>query len=405
MKEMTFNKGIVSFKYADGKEYSYNINTHTFRNEKTEKELKNYPPCLKAKIVIYSKARYEKTRNNVKYPSNTAIIDDIVIKFGHPYWNSTSLKDVFPIQYEAKALLRADKINSALKSCGKTLAFNDCWSTKSLSSITIPSNEKEQKRFFQVLTKCPTKEFVNNFNEIHDQLKIELENLRFVKYPILKKYKELRMANDLYSWADKMCRKEEYYIDFPINSILKWFLYYYEKYLKFFYYTKLNTYHTSQEMIRLFDNFLQLCYDLDKKPQKENFFTEYMSLQIEYETKRKVIENEKIKKQMTRFDFHFEDDNYIVVVPTTAQEYIDEAREQHNCVERSYLSGIINGNYTVVFVREKSNPEKSFITCEIGDRGQIYQYLKKCNQSVTEPSALEFKRKYQEYLMSVMSAQ
>jgi hypothetical protein len=56
-------------------------------------------------------------------------------------------------------------------------------------------------------------------------------------------------------------------------------------------------------------------------------------------------------------------DGYCVVVPTELHELQDEGRQQNNCVGHYYNSNIICGKDFIYFIRETSNPDKSFHTC------------------------------------------
>ena len=62
-----------------------------------------------------------------------------------------------------------------------------------------------------------------------------------------------------------------------------------------------------------------------------------------------------------------------VVFPKCEADFINEGNQQHNCVG-SYPSRVRDGYSVVFFIREKSNPEKSFITaeCTRSGLGQCY---------------------------------
>ena len=94
----------------------------------------------------------------------------------------------------------------------------------------------------------------------------------------------------------------------------------------------------------------------------------------------------------------FEDDNYTILIPTTADEFKREADYQRNCVFRIYYPKVLDCETHVVFIRKKSDIDTPYITCEVNNEGEIIQYLAKCNQGVTEESATEFYLSYQHYL-------
>ncbi len=55
-------------------------------------------------------------------------------------------------------------------------------------------------------------------------------------------------------------------------------------------------------------------------------------------------------------------DNFIVVVPKTLQDFTDEGNMQHNCVGYYYHNSIAQGKNLVYFIRKKSTPNHSYIT-------------------------------------------
>lgn len=94
----------------------------------------------------------------------------------------------------------------------------------------------------------------------------------------------------------------------------------------------------------------------------------------------------------------FENEDFIVLIPTTAKEFKEEADHQQNCVFRLYYPHVKECKTHVVFIRKKADIDTPYITCEVNNHGSIIQYLTKCNQNVTEDSAKAFKAAYQNYL-------
>lgn len=94
----------------------------------------------------------------------------------------------------------------------------------------------------------------------------------------------------------------------------------------------------------------------------------------------------------------FEDDNYIVLIPTTADEFKREADYQHNCVFRVYYPKVLDCETHVVFIRKKSDIDTSYITCEVNNEGKIIQYLGRYNKLPKEESIREFYLSYKRYL-------
>lgn len=97
----------------------------------------------------------------------------------------------------------------------------------------------------------------------------------------------------------------------------------------------------------------------------------------------------------------YENEDFIVIVPKTQEEYKEEAQNQNNCVYRLYMEQVAEGNTHVVFIRRKNSPNKSYITCEVDNANRIQQYLKSCNEQVSNENAIRFKEEYQKYLLTL----
>lgn len=67
----------------------------------------------------------------------------------------------------------------------------------------------------------------------------------------------------------------------------------------------------------------------------------------------------------------WEQDNYLIRMPTSAEDIRDEADQMHHCVA-TYIPQIEAGEKTVMFMRDKENPDKSLVTVEVID-GAITQ--------------------------------
>ena len=92
--------------------------------------------------------------------------------------------------------------------------------------------------------------------------------------------------------------------------------------------------------------------------------------------------------------YEFETDDMFVIVPKTPQEVIEEANHQNNCL-RSYVERVKRGETVVVFVRRKSEPEKTFLSAEILD-GELVQLKGWCNSDPRTKEIVEFTKKWAE---------
>lgn len=81
----------------------------------------------------------------------------------------------------------------------------------------------------------------------------------------------------------------------------------------------------------------------------------------EYRDKK---EKEIFIKNLTKINFinQFTKGNYIVVVPQTYDDLIDEGKQQNNCVGSFYNDDILCGRDYIYFIRRKDNPKKSVAT-------------------------------------------
>lgn len=75
--------------------------------------------------------------------------------------------------------------------------------------------------------------------------------------------------------------------------------------------------------------------------------------------------------------------SYIVVVPQTLKDLIDEGKQQNNCVGSFYNDDILCGRSLILFIRHTDSPQKSYITCRYDVKKQdIVEYRYKNNQNV-----------------------
>lgn len=142
--------------------------------------------------------------------------------------------------------------------------------------------------------------------------------------------------------------------------------------------------------------------------EKSDFFRQYINLRRAY----KALEGAKLNSGIAEMQnahreaLTFENEHFFTIIPTTVEELVAEGDSQGNCVG-GYGKSIANGNRCVVFVREKSNPKKSYITCDIlygysqYHNGQINQYLARHNGSVHNELALQFQKEFQEHLFAI----
>ncbi len=78
----------------------------------------------------------------------------------------------------------------------------------------------------------------------------------------------------------------------------------------------------------------------------------------------------------------------LVIFPKSAADFIEEGNKQHNCVG-GYCKDVAEGEKIIFFIRQKSEPEKSYITAEITSHG-LGQCLLSNNRAVNNQEHFEF---------------
>lgn len=140
--------------------------------------------------------------------------------------------------------------------------------------------------------------------------------------------------------------------------------------------------------------YIQLCNLLHHERTYKNLYQSICMMEKEKSlmTDKLCIEYQK------NAPLFFEDENFTVLIPTTADEFKEEADYQQNCVFRLYYPKVRACSTHVVFIRKKSDINTPYITCEITDCGNIIQYLTRFNHEVEDNDAKAFKVAYQKYL-------
>lgn len=118
------------------------------------------------------------------------------------------------------------------------------------------------------------------------------------------------------------------------------------------------------------------------------------------ELEQKEAEAKLFAEKQTKYDLHYENEYFTVVVPTSWEECANEGSALHNCLGgyewENYLK---NGNRGVVFIRKKDCPDKPYIACDFPwETRNIYQFLTYYNNDVDDNKALAFKSAFQTFL-------
>lgn len=140
--------------------------------------------------------------------------------------------------------------------------------------------------------------------------------------------------------------------------------------------------------------YIRLCNLLHHERTYKNLFLSLCMME-----KEKALMADKLCVEYQKnAPLFFENENFTILIPTTADEFKKEADYQQNCVFRMYYPKVKDCETHVVFIRRKSDIDTPYITCEVSNRGGIVQYLTRFNNIVTDDDAKAFKIAYQAYL-------
>ena len=150
----------------------------------------------------------------------------------------------------------------------------------------------------------------------------------------------------------------------------------------------------------LLTQFFDWCETTGIKPQKSDFYRQYLDAKRTYIANKKKYDMAALANNYAskRDALLFEDDTFKVIIPTTTEEFQAEGDAQHNCVYSMYLEKCIKNMTHVVVIRRKDALNTSYITCEVDKRGNIVQYLGQYNRWVSDPDAIDFKKHYMDWL-------
>ena len=105
-----------------------------------------------------------------------------------------------------------------------------------------------------------------------------------------------------------------------------------------------------------------------------------------YVLRDKAIEQAGI---LAKKKFGYSGENYCIIAPKSAEEIRREGKQQHNCVA-SYTRDVAEGKTYILFMRRKSELDKSYITIEVSPTGGLRQCYEAFNHTVSDKSARDF---------------
>ena len=87
-------------------------------------------------------------------------------------------------------------------------------------------------------------------------------------------------------------------------------------------------------------------------------------------------------------DLEWENGDYVIVAPKTAQDLVDEGSALHHCVA-SYVELVANGDEKVMFLRKKDTPNESLVTFSFDNDFNIVEAKGVFNSEVEDPDMLD----------------
>ena len=153
---------------------------------------------------------------------------------------------------------------------------------------------------------------------------------------------------------------------------------------------------TGEEIIYKYGRFLELKDKMPeikvRLPRPENIEEEINGLVLAYEYKTgKTSENALIRERYKKMYYEYSNGKYVVTMPKDGFELCLEAINQRNCL-MDYIEPHAVANTTILFLRKRKNPKKSFVTIEILNN-EISQVYAKCN-ALPEASVYAFLEMY-----------
>ena len=118
------------------------------------------------------------------------------------------------------------------------------------------------------------------------------------------------------------------------------------------------------ELARLHDQILEL-----RRIEQEEY---NRLLSMKREEHNKELEKKMAKIDEERAKLNYEEDNFLIRIPTKLSEIVNEGSALHHCVG-GYTDSHARGTTTILFLRRKSAPDSSFYTIELRNDNTIQQ--------------------------------
>ena len=320
--------------------------------------------------LLFFRVLYYCRRHDTNFASNCRLmkIIDRLVNMGYDYDRICSIINYYDGWNEVSDLT----LDATYKEIAKVLKY----APQGISYKNAIENYK-QFEFNKMLNKCSLSELLTE------------QDRTFLYRQIFNNWKELQSLIKKYL---------SYFIYWTVFCELK---YYWDMLFKNRYSPYNNTFSTP------FD-YLIACEKMRIEPEKKNFYKHMATTHKAWQLWKDAELNVKIAEKQTanKAKLFFEDENFTMVFPMNAAEFVAEGDALNNCLGwNHYASKVANGDHIVCFIRYKDNPNKPYIACDIRKSRYegyiIKQFLGVNNCTLEDVNALEYRQKLAKFLESL----
>ena len=151
-------------------------------------------------------------------------------------------------------------------------------------------------------------------------------------------------------------------------------------------------FYINETLSELFEDFYTIRTTIDEEYDID--FNRDITYNLELlETLKEKEKNAIIESNLRKLNFINDmiTGDYIVKVPQTIIEKLEEGKMQNNCVGYYYDNSIMSGNDFIYFIRKKDNPEKSLVTCRYNALSKrTVEFKAKNNSPVNNNEVIDF---------------
>jgi hypothetical protein len=128
----------------------------------------------------------------------------------------------------------------------------------------------------------------------------------------------------------------------------------------------INNYNIPHELVLLRD-YAKMMIEMDRRYERypKSLKMNHDIAQKNYKVQQSQVlakKYEEVRENLKKYEW--EGDDYVVIVPPTMSSVVQEGSSLNHCVA-SYVDGMVNMEYAILFLRKKDAPEKSLVTLQV----------------------------------------